>query len=170
MAKETEAVHLTVGYYEDIESAKLILHTLEAMDNASTISLVDVAMMTKEEDGKLKVHETEELTTGKGARRGAVIMGVVGLIFPPSFIASVLVGGGIGALAGRIRDTGIKKDQMQNVAEHLQPGMAAIVALSDEASVKQIENTAVAAGGRLESHELGEETSADVVALASESA
>lgn len=168
MAKDT--IHLTVGYYNDEESAKLVLDSLESMHRNNTITLVDAALLTREEDGKLTVHETHELTTGKGARRGAAILGVVGLIYPPSFIASAVLGGGIGALAGRIRDTGIKKDQMQRIAEQLEPGMLALATLSDEASTRLIVDTIEAAGGKRDSHELGPETSEDVVALARETA
>lgn len=165
---EEKNIHLTVGYFDDEESAKLVVDSFDSMHKNLAINLVDAALLSKNEDGKLKVHETEELTTGKGARRGAVILGVVGLIYPPSFIASTLLGGGIGALAGRIRDTGIKKDQMKGIADELEPGMLAVVTLSDEESTRLIIDTIKAANGKLDSHELGAETSADVVALANE--
>lgn len=161
-------VHLAVGYFDKQEDAELVFQTLDSMNRFDTINLVDIAMLTKDEDGKLKTHETEELTTGKGARRGALIMGVVGLIYPPSFIASVLVGGGIGAFTGRIRDTGIKKDEMKRVADELSPGMLAVAMLTDDASMRLIVSTIEAAGGKLDSHELGEETAEDVMSLAEE--
>lgn len=163
-----DTINMSVGHFKDEDSAKQILDTLESMHSAGTISLVDMAMLTKSDDGKLHVHETRELTAGKGARRGAIITGIVGLIYPPSFIISALAGGGIGALAGRIRDTGIKKEQVQRVADELGPSMAAVVTLYKSNSRDLVEDTLNKLGGELDSHDLGPETSADVAALADE--
>ena len=115
--------------YPDVDHAKVTLDMLEQMHRAATITLIDAAMITKDEKGKYKVHETDEMTAKKGAIRGAVVTGVLGLIYPPSFIASVIAGGGIGALMGRMRDTGIKHDKIQEIADKLEPGKAAVIAL-----------------------------------------
>jgi uncharacterized membrane protein len=101
-------IHMTVAIYTSTADGQEILDALNDLERQGTIKLIDAAMLTKSEDGKLHVAETEELTTRQGAKRGALVLGVVGLIFPPSFLASVLVGGGIGALIGRMRDTGLK--------------------------------------------------------------
>jgi uncharacterized membrane protein len=164
----SDSIQMSVGFYKDPEEARLILDTLESMHKAATIDLVDMAMLTKADDGKLHVAETRELTAAKGSLRGAIVMGVVGLIYPPSLIASVLAGGGIGAIAGRIRDTGIKKDQIQRVADDLKPGMAAVVALYKTTSHELVDDTLKQLGGELESHVLGAETAADVEAIAQE--
>jgi uncharacterized membrane protein len=165
---DDQTMYLSVGYFKDEESAETIRGTIESMHRAANIDLVDVAMVTKSEDGKLHVKESRELTAGKGARRGAIILGIFGLIYPPSFIASVIAGGGIGAIAGRIRDTGIKKAEMRKVTDKLEPGMAAVVVLANEASQKMIVDTLDELGGQVESHQLGGETAADVAALAGE--
>jgi uncharacterized membrane protein len=104
------------------------------MHRAVRITLVDSALITRDKEGKIKIEETTELTARKGARRGAIITGVLGLIYPPSLIGSVLVGGAIGALTGRARDTGIKHPQLQEIADRLEPGKAAVIALVEEES------------------------------------
>lgn len=165
-----DKIYLSVGFYEDVESAEMVLETLESMNSGALINLVDAAILTKAEDGKLHVDETRDVSAGKGARRGAVIMGVFGLIFPPSIIASALVGGGLGALAGQIRDTGIKRSNIRRVAEQLEPGKTAVVVLSDVGSRHRVEETLNRLDGGAESHELGPETSQDVIALAGNTA
>ena len=122
---------LLAAVYPNEEHAKTTLDMLVAMHKAVTITLIDAAMVTKDESGKMHVAETAELTTRKGARRGAIVAGVFGLIFPPSLIASVLVGGGVGALAGKLRDTGIKADQVKDIADKIEPGKAAVIALTE---------------------------------------
>ncbi len=163
-----KSVHLMAGVYADRERAKVILDMLESMHREGTITLVDAAMLTKNEKGKLEVEETAELTGRDGARRGAVILGIVGLIYPPSLIATVIAGGGIGALAGKLRDTGIKKGQMRDIAAKLDGDQAAVMALSESASVLAIEQSLKGYEGELLTQELGPELSADVAALSQE--
>lgn len=122
---------LLAAVYPNEEHAKTTLDMLESMHRAVTITLIDAAMVTKDADGKVHVKETAELTTRKGATRGAVIAGVFGLIFPPSLIASVLAGGAVGAIAGKLRDTGIKSAQITDIANQIEPGKAAVIALTE---------------------------------------
>ena len=65
---------LTVVDFPDREHAKVILDMLERMHHAHRVKLVDAALVTKDDQGKLQIEETKELTTRKGARRGAVII------------------------------------------------------------------------------------------------
>ena len=162
----SKSVQLMAGVYTDHDRGKVILDTLQAMHHENTITLIDAALLTKTDDGKLKVEETAELTGKKGARRGAAILGVIGLVFPPSFIASVLVGGGVGAVAGKLRDTGIKKNDMRQIAEQLEPGKSAVMALSEAESVPRIEGALQGYEGQLLSQELGTETATDVIEIA----
>jgi uncharacterized membrane protein len=127
----SEQLELLAAVYADEERARTVLGMLERMHRAGTITLADAALVTKDQQGKVHIRETRELTAKKGARRGAIIAGVLGLIYPPSLIATVLAGGGIGALAGKLRDTGVKTGELQAIAGSLDAGKAAVVALAE---------------------------------------
>jgi uncharacterized membrane protein len=135
----SKPVQVLAAVYPDREHAKVTFDMLWEMHRAVTITLVDAALITKDDQGKIKIEETSELTSRKGARRGAIVTGVLGLIYPPSLIVSVFAGGAIGALAGRLRDTGIKNENLKEVAEQLEPGKAAVVVLAEEASVLKLQ-------------------------------
>ncbi len=124
-------LELIAAVYVDEDGARTILDGLKRMDLAGTISFADAAIVTKNADGKLNIHQTRETTTGKGARRGALVAGVVGLFFPPSLIVSVLAGGLIGGAWGKLRDTGIKTGAMKDLGSSLEPGNAAVLVLAD---------------------------------------
>lgn len=128
-------VQLLAATYASKSQADTILDTLEAMHKAATITLKDGAVITKGEDGKIKVEETDELTTREGATRGAVIGGVLGIWLGPGAILTAGLGGFLGGLVGKIRDTGIKNDQMAELSSNLKPGQAAVVALVTDDSV-----------------------------------
>jgi uncharacterized membrane protein len=163
MAKES--LHLVAASYSSTEAADTILKMIQDMKKAGRINIEDAAVVTKTDDGKLKVEETKELTGRKGARRGAIILGAIGLIFPPSFIASVLVGGGVGALAGKLRDSGIKTDQFEQFANDLQPGQAAVLVLAHSESVTKIHNSLEGYDGMI----ITQEIDADAAAKLAES-
>ncbi len=135
MSKQLE---LMASVYTDEDGARTILDTLERMHRASNITLADATMVTKDAGGKLHIKETREVTTGKGARRGAIITGVLGLIYPPGLIASVLVGGVVGGAWGKLRDTGIKTGAMKDLGSSLEPGNAAVLALAEPQFVEPI--------------------------------
>jgi uncharacterized membrane protein len=151
-------VQLLAAVYPDQEHAKVTFDMLHEMHRATNITLVDSAMITKNEDGKIKIEETKELTTRKGAKRGAIITGVLGVIYPPSLLGSVLVGGAIGAVAGRLRDTGIKNPQLKEIADRLEPGKAAVIALAEEASTAKVQQALAGYEGTLVIQALDEET------------
>jgi len=136
MAKQLE---LLAAVYTEEERARTICDMLEQMHRATTITLDDAAVVTKGADGKLQIHETREVTAGKGAKRGAIAAGLFGLVFPPSLIVSAVAGGAVGALWGRLRDTGIKTQAIKQLGDKLEPGKAAVVALVDQGSVHDVE-------------------------------
>jgi uncharacterized membrane protein len=133
--------------------AEMIMDSLKAMHRAANIDLVDAAIVSRDSEEKVHVQETRELTGRKGAKRGVIVGGLLGLVFPPSLIGTALVGGGIGAVAGKLRDTGIKTDRMQQIAESLHPGEYAVIALADPESMQRVEG-ALSAHGHLIQQEL----------------
>jgi uncharacterized membrane protein len=120
---------LMAAKYPNQEHAKTILDMLESMHRALTIDLEDAVMITREADGKIKTHETTDVSTRKGAKRGLIAGGILGVIFPPSLIATALAAGGIGALWGKIKDSGVKNDEIKDLAESLTGDQAAIIVL-----------------------------------------
>jgi uncharacterized membrane protein len=167
MAKD---LRMIAAIYPDQEHANTILETLQKMHRASNITIVDAALLTKDEDGKIHIDETKEVTTRKGAKRGAIIAGIFGVIYPPSLIASVVVGGGIGGLWGKLRDTGIKTGDMKQVAENLTLGQVALVILAEPQSVPPIERAMEGWAGYVVHHGFTEEESARLEQAAEEAA
>lgn len=159
MSKQLE---LVASVYTDEKGAKTILDTLQKMHRAANITLADAAMVTKDGDGRLHIKETREVTAGKGARRGALITGVLGLIYPPSLMASALAGGLIGGAWGRLRDTGIKTGAMKDLGSTLEPGNAAVVALAEPQFVEPIVRAMEAYPGKFLRHGFSAEEAAQI--------
>lgn len=135
MSKKKDYV-LLAAKYPDAEHAKTILDMLESMHRATNIDLDDAVMLTKEPDGKIKTHETTDVTTRKGAKRGLIAGAVLGVIYPPSLIVTALGGGGIGALWGKAKDSGVKHDDIKELADSLASGQAALIVLVSQNSAE----------------------------------
>ena len=163
-----QQLELMASVYKDEDAATTILDALQRMHRASNITLADAAMVTKDADGKLRIKETREVTTGKGARRGALIGGVLGLIFPPGLIASALAGGLIGGAWGRLRDTGIKTGAMKDLGSSLEPGNAAVIALAEPKFVEPITRAMEAYEAEFLRHGFSEEEAAQIEDAAKE--
>ncbi len=105
----------------------------------------DVAILSKNEKGKIRVKETDDWGGGKGAVAGAV----VGSFIP---VVGTIGGAIIGGVAAKLRDGGFPNDTLKDMAESLEPDHSMYVMLTDSGSVEAVESILVGAGGQLVSH------------------
>ena len=78
------------------------------------------AVLHVKPDGTVKFVESKDW----GAGRGALLGGAIGIIGGP---LGVLAGGGIGALAAKLRDSGFPDSQLEALGKTLEPGGSAVV-------------------------------------------
>jgi uncharacterized membrane protein len=91
------------------------------------IEMDDVVVVTKDEKGKIKLHQAFNLTAA-----GAVHGSMWGLLIGMMFLNPILgwaVGTGTGALAGKLRDIGINDEFMKELAADLKEGTSALFIL-----------------------------------------
>jgi uncharacterized membrane protein len=65
----------------------------------------------------------------KWTKRGAIIGGVIGLIFPPSLLGGALVGAGIGTGSAKIGKEALKSDDLWDAAKELEPQSPQLAAM-----------------------------------------
>jgi hypothetical protein len=78
------------------------------------------AVLFVKPDGKAKFVESKDW----GAGRGALLGGAIGIIGGP---LGILAGGTIGALASKLRDSGFKNDQLEQLGRSLESNSSAMV-------------------------------------------
>jgi uncharacterized membrane protein len=135
----SDSVQVFIAVYDGEFGAKEALKDFQQMERAGSIDLIDAAVVVRQADGKVKYEETIDPGGKKWAGRGAVAGGLLGLIFPPSLIASAAVGGGVGAIWGKIRDKGIKDEDLKSIGESMDPGTSAIIAIAQDRVIEQLE-------------------------------
>jgi uncharacterized membrane protein len=129
MTQTTQTVEVYVAAYNDAEKAKAALHDLEAMHKDGTIQLLDAATVSKDQNGKVHVHETANHTKSD-AGKGVAIGAVFGIIFPPSILASAAVGGAAGGLLGHFTQKGFGKKNLSEAGQELDPGQTGLIAVA----------------------------------------
>jgi uncharacterized membrane protein len=114
--------------YPDQATAEDVVGTLARLQTEHLITLEDAVVVTRNQDGKVKLHQSNKLAAG-GAVGGALWGGLIGLIFFVPLLG-MAVGAASGAAAGALTDVGVDDNFMKDLGAKLQPGGAAVIVLA----------------------------------------
>lgn len=156
-------VEVFIAAFDNEPQAAEALKDFRAMDREGSIDLIDAVVVVRHTDGKVTFEETADPSGKKWAKRGAIAGGLVGLIFPPSIIASAVVGGAGGGIWGKIRDKGFKDEDLQAIGESLQPGSSAIIAIAEDRVIERLQR-GVEGYRNIARHVVSAEAAATIVA------
>lgn len=98
-----------------------------ALQKEYLIELGDAVVVTKDAEGRIKLHQMMNLTAA-GAASGALWGTLVGFIFLMPLVGTA-IGAASGALGGALTDVGIDDKFMKETASVLQPGTAGLFLL-----------------------------------------
>lgn len=97
------------------------------MQRQYLIDMEDVVVVTKDDAGKVQLHQAVNLTAA-GAVGGGFWGGLVGLLFLNPLLG-MAAGAGVGALSGRLSDIGINDQMMKDMAASFTNGTSALFVL-----------------------------------------
>lgn len=157
-------VDLYIATYSDPGAAQQDWDDVKQLARDGVITVDGLVLVSRDTDGKIDVKDNAH-DVGRGAAIGAVGGAVVGLIFPPALLASAVVGGGIGAGAGAIRDRREKKEIKADVEDVLPAGSSGIVAMFEERWVGDVEK-ALTNADNVTKHEVDSDSAEDVKSAA----
>ena len=138
---------IVVGFKKDMYRASEVLNRLQNMDDDWVVDLHDAVAVYRDYNGKLRVDQSYQMTTGEGAGWGGLWGSLIGLTLAIPFTggatapaaavlaAGAAAGGALGAGAGAIDaswwkdEFGIPDDFVKQVGALIQPGDSVIYAL-----------------------------------------
>src|SRR5262245_35864977 len=136
---------VVVGFKKDMYRASEVLNTLQDMNESWVVDLQDAVAVYRDYNGKLRVDQSYQMTSGEGAAWGGLFGGLMGALIAAPFtggasVAAVIAAGSLsgvalGATAGALdasswkEDYGISEDFVQRIGTMVQPGDSAIFAL-----------------------------------------
>ena len=125
-------VELVVRVFDSQEKAAEALEFVEALKQRRVIKILDVAILSKDEEGQFSYQDSKEITPRKGRILGAITGGLVGLLAGPGgVIVGALAGLAAGGAAGKYIDEGFSDKFLENLEQYLQPGKSALILLME---------------------------------------
>jgi len=129
---------LYAAEYESVDDAKADLEELKELHREHVVGTYDAAVLTKNEEGKVKIVDKTEKPTQHGGWAGLAVGAAIGVIFPPSFLVSGLVGAGAGALIGHLRG-GMSNSDLKEFGEMLEESEAALIVVGEATIERAVE-------------------------------
>ena len=134
--------------FNDMEKANKAYDSLKQWQKENLIDIGDAVVLVKDEEGKIKVHETHEFTSKKGAVWGGAAGAVIGLMVGGP-IGGLILGAAAGGLAAKAIDVGVSNEEIEAVEEAMNDASSAIalqiISVHDKsmlkAMVRELEGT-----------------------------
>jgi uncharacterized membrane protein len=151
MAKNDDTF-IFVATYPNEAAAQDDYEIVKGLHDNGLVGSYDSAVVTKDLSGK--VHENkDETATRHGAWGGIAAGAALGLIFPPSILATAAVGGIVGGVGGHLRK-GMSRSNVKELGNFIEPGQAGLVVVG-ESKVKDTIQNAVTRADKETAEELG---------------
>lgn len=128
--------NLVVIVFDDETTAFEMRTALVKMQKEYLIEMEDAVVVTKNENGKVHLHQAVNLTAA-GAIGGGFWGTLIGLIFLNPLLGAA-VGAGAGAISGMLTDIGVDDKRMKEMAEAFQPGNSALFVLVRRATTDKV--------------------------------
>ena len=114
---------------------------------AKLVGTYDVALIRKDNEGKIHV-EKHEKPTQHGAWGGIAVGALVGVLFAPLVLGAAAVGGLAGGIGGHLKK-GMSRDDATELGELLEDGQSALVVIG-ESRVGRAARQGAHAGGKVD--------------------
>jgi len=137
---------VVVGYNDPFKAEEVHLALIK-MQKEYLIDLEDAAFAIKDQRGKVKLHQTYNLTAA-GAIRGGFWGALLGLIFLNPLLG-MAVGATAGALTGALIDVGINDNFMKELAATLKPNSSVLFVLVRQMTPDKVLNELAGTGGKV---------------------
>jgi uncharacterized membrane protein len=129
VAKSEDNLLVLTATFNTLGGANLAVNKLEEMEKQGLLALDSSLTVSKNAWDKIDIHETTGDTGKKGVGVGAIVGGIVGLIFPPAILATTALGAAVGGMAGVLRGADFDQTDVQAMADQLEKGQSMLIGL-----------------------------------------
>ncbi len=141
-------VFIYAATYADAAGAEADYDALLELHEAKLVGTYDVALVTKDADGKVQV-EKHEKPTQHGAWGGIAVGAAVGVLAAPAVIPAALVGGVIGGFGGHFRK-GISSGDAKELGDLIEAGEATLLVIGESRVEEQLDKVVTRAEKTIE--------------------
>jgi uncharacterized membrane protein len=136
---ESSQLYLFMAVFGAEEAAEPVAKAIGEAAKQGHVHVDGLAAVHRDLHGHVHIHEIGDITGSQGAVRGAAAGAVVGLLFPPTMLASSVVGGAIASVVAKLHDKGFKTGDLHTLGETLDRGESAVVFVGDATADQSLE-------------------------------
>ena len=116
---------IVIGFPDEFKADEVLID-LRRLELDYLIDLEDAAIVVRNQDGKVRVKQSQELVTS-----GALTGGFWGLLIGLMFLQPLLgiLGAAVGAISGALTDIGIDDNFIRELGDTIEPGTSALFIL-----------------------------------------
>jgi uncharacterized membrane protein len=152
---------LIVAQFPQMADAEAAYRALQTIEQDSPMKIDGVVIASCDADGKVHLGKVTEHSTKTGLKWGVVGGAVLGVIFPPSILASAAAFGTAGAALGKIRNVLNRGGLADQLAAVMKPNTAGIIAVVENTAVVEI-RTALAKADRIVEEAIDKQVAAEI--------
>jgi len=130
-------VFIYAATYANPADAEADYEGLLELHAAKLVGTYDVALVSKDDDGKVHVRKHEK-PTQHGAWGGIAVGAAIGVLAAPAVVPAALVGGVIGGLGGHFRK-GIARGDAKELGDLIDAGEATLLVIGESRLEEQLE-------------------------------
>jgi uncharacterized membrane protein len=138
MAKDNDTFIYVATYPNEI-AAQDDYQIIKGLHEQGMVGSYDAAVVTKDANGKVHANK-DETATRHGAWGGVAAGAALGLIFPPSILASAAVGGVVGGVSGHLAK-GMSRSSVKELGDFIDPGHAGLVVIGETKIMGEIQDS-----------------------------
>ncbi len=120
-----------IATYDEVADARQDYQEVKQAHSQGIIGEYDAAIVWKNDKGKIEIESVSDEASRKWLWAGLGVGALIGLIFPPSILATSAIGALAGAVIGKFRD-GIAQDDLEQIGEALTGDNAALVVIAQD--------------------------------------
>lgn len=130
-------VFVYAAVYANRDDAQADYEGLLALHDLKLVGTYDVALVERDEEGKVHVKKHEK-PTQHGAWGGIAVGAVVGILFPPSVLGAAAVGGLAGGVGAHLKK-GMSRGDAKELGELLERGQSALIVVGESRVEEQLD-------------------------------
>lgn len=138
MAKRDDTF-IYVATYPNEAAAQDDYQVIKGLHEQGMVGSYDAAVVTKDINGKVHANK-DETATRHGAWGGIAAGAALGLLFPPSILATAAVGGVVGGVSGHLAK-GMSRSGVKELGDFIDPGHAGLVVVGESKIMDDIQNS-----------------------------
>jgi uncharacterized membrane protein len=128
-----------IATYDEVADARQDYEEVKQAHRQGFIGHYDAAIVWRNDSGKVEIDSVSDDASKKWLLAGLGAGAVIGLIFPPSILATTAIGALSGAIIGKFRD-GLPQDDLEQIGEALTGDNAALVVVAEDRVAAALES------------------------------